>query len=632
MQSKLKQELLEVYTNSLSPPYFGGFKKWSEENIDLPFAYALPGKLDLSISPYLHKPMEDMDDVRVKQINLIMAVQVGKSLISELAMIYWCINQPGPIFRIFSTNDLSDTFSETRLIPLLRNTKSMKPLIQFNRFSIKKNGIILPHMAITLGGANNSLSHGMSVKYLLADEVHLWDIGMFNKFVARTSAFSGRRKIVVASQPNESGSELEKIYLTGKVYEWQWCCPKCKQYQPFNWSKRRNDDSFSGFNWDTILNSDGETTSISLSSRTTWLECDNINCKHRIKDTPLERRELNDNGKYVCIKDDGANDTVSYTCPQFVNVNITFESVAAQYMTAKVFQKNTGLDENMKVFVNQVLGKFYKAQPILDVNKIITEIYEKENLDDTWVKTMGVDVQRNGSIKYWSIRAWNKSGNESRMIDFGIARTWDEIESIRDKNKVMIPLVGVDSGDGMTVLDVYQACIRYGKVIKTKSGLLQYVSYCPLKGDGQKLSYKHKDGITRLYSEVSNQDCQFPQTSKYKGIPAPLRLWSNMSVKTILSGLRDNKIPNIKWLIDKKDEDYIAHLYSEGLREMVDKKTGLTVKRWMQTGSENHWFDCENMNLVMAMQMGCFSATQVNEDELSKIIDDKNKEKKDKNE
>ena len=620
MNSILKQELLDVYHSSFQPPYNKGFQSWCEENIELPNAYAIPGSLDISTSPYLIQPMKDIDNPRIMQINLSMAVQVGKSLVSELCIPYWIINAPGPIFRIFHNKDVSDIFTETRLIPLLKNCKPTAILLDTDRFTAKKSGITLPHMAVTMGGSGTALQHGMSVKYLLCDELHQWDIGEFDKFKARTTAFSGRRKIVVASQPNESNSEWEKIYLAGKVYEWQWCCPKCNTVQPFNWSKEREDGTYSGFSWDTVLNTDGETTNIALSSATTWLECDNINCKHRVHDTPVERRQLNDKGRYVCIKNDGSNDVVSYTCPNFVNVNLTFESAAAQYMIAKSYQRTTGLDEQMKIFVNQILGKFYKAKPLTEISKIVTEIYEKDNLNMDWIKTMGVDVQRNGSIKYWCIRAWHKSGNESRLIDFGIARTWEEIEDIRKKNNVMIPLVGVDSGDGVTVLDVYQTCIRYGQVIKTKSGQLQYISYCPLKGDGQRISYPHKDGITRLYSEISPQDCQFSQTSKYKGIPAPLRLWSNMSIKNILINLRDNRIPNVKWLIDKKDNDYITHLYSEGLKEVVDKKTGLTIHRWVQVGEENHWFDCENMALVMAMQMGCFSATQVNENEILKII------------
>lgn len=619
MNKDLKSELLDTYHTSFQPPYNKGMKEWCEENIELPNAYALPGKLDLSISPYLLEPMKAIDNPKVTQINLIAAVQCGKSLCAEVAIPYWVVNAPGPMFRIFHSKDVSDEFSEKRLIPLLKNCKPIKPLLQFNRFSTRKSGVNFPHMSITMGGSGTSLQHGASVKYLLCDEVHQFDIGEFDKFKARTTAFTGRRKIIVSSQPNSVESELESIYLSGLIYEWQWCCPNpnCKKFQPFQWSKRRPDDTFAGFNWDTVLNPDGETTNISLSAKTCWLECEH--CSQKIFDTPSERRALNDNAKYVCIKSDGDDKIISYTWPNFVNMNLTFESAAIQYMLAKMHKKQTGLDEKMKDFVNQVLGKFYKAEPLLDLKTILCEPYDINDTDNKdWIRTMGVDVQRSGGVKYYVVWAYHKNGNDSCRIDYGIARTWDEIEAIRIKNKVLLPCLGVDSGDGEMTQTVYQECVKHGQVIK-QNGILKYICWQPLKGD-QKISYKHTtDKVTRLYSEVSPQDAGFPIGSKLRGIPAPLILWATTSVKIILANLRDGKIPGIKWRIDKPDTDFDTHLRSESLREVVDKKTGATVNRWIKVGHDNHYLDATAMSLLIALQAGVMSSTFTSEAELKKL-------------
>jgi phage terminase large subunit GpA-like protein len=614
--SDIKEELLDVYRKSIQPPYFGGIRQWSEENIILPPAYAIPGKLDLSISPYLLEPMKDIDDPSIMQINLAMATQVGKSLVSELAILYWIVNNPGPIFRIFNNNEISATFAETRLIPLLKNCKVIKPLLDTDRFSMKKAGIILPHMAVTMGGANEGKAHGMSVKYLLMDELHQWEVGMYNKFMARTTAFAGRRKIICASQPSSVGSEWDTIYSKGLIYEWQWLCPTCNKRQPYIWSKEKKGGGYAGFNWDTVLNTDGS-TNIVESSFTTWLEC--MDCDCRIHDTPTERRYLNDTGKYVCIKSDGDAAIKSYTCPNFVNINLSFESAATQYMIAKKMMKYTGLSEQMEIFVTQVLGKFYKKDEILDISKIITEFYDK-SVDKEWVVSMGVDVQRIGSVKYYVVRAWNKNGNESRRLAFGVTISWDEIEEIRKKHNVLLPMVHVDSGDGETMIEVYQECLKRGQVIKV-NGNLQYISYTPTKGDGNKSSYKHGDNITRLFAPISNQDAGFPQGHKLKGIPAPLVLFSNYSIKTILGNLRDNQIPNVTWKIDVADDQYDKQMYSEGLFDVVDKKSGMTVKRWVQTRQDNHFFDCEVLNLMAAIRANVFSATKIDEADIMSAAD-----------
>lgn len=613
MVTELREELERVFINSFQPPFNGGIKEWAEANIVLPSSYAIPGKLNLELSPYLLQPLKDIDDPKVTQINCAAATQTAKSLLQEIFIPYSVVNNPKPLLRVFHNNDISATFAETRLIPLLKGCGETAKLLKYDRFATKKTAINFPHVSIIMKGSNEGIAHGLTIGYLLCEELHQWDIGMFNKFVARTTAFAGRRKIICSSQPNEAGSEWESICNKGLVYEWHWQCPKCDKHQPFQWSKRRPDDSFCGFNWDTVLNADGETTNIDLSANTTWLECEF--CRNRVNDTPEERYLLNKNGQHLLVKSDGDTSIHTYIWPNFVNVNLSFKSAAVQYMLAKKALAN-GLDEQMKIFVTQVLGRFYKQEASIEFNKMVQEIYEKDNLDKNWVKILTVDVQRSG-IKYFVCRAWNKNGNESRLIDFGVVRKWEEVEELRKKHGILTPLVGIDSGDGTA--EIYQTCIRYGQVLKVNNSL-QYISWIPLKGDGAKTSYKHSDGISRLYSPISPQDCQWPSDSKFKGITAPLRLWSNASVKTILANLRDNKINGVKWAVDTKDNDYITHLYSEGLKEVIDKKTGLTVQRWIQIGQDNHFYDCENMNLAMAIMAGVFSPTEMNETEVRKLF------------
>ena len=109
--------------------------------------------------------------------------------------------------------------------------------------------------------------------------------------------------------------------------------------------------------------------------------------------------ELNKNGDYVLIKAGGDEGVVSYTCPNFVNPNLSFAYASSQYMMAKRMKKMTGLDEQMEIFVEQILGKFYHREQEADLSKIVTETYDKENLNNEWLPIMSVDVQRTGNIK-----------------------------------------------------------------------------------------------------------------------------------------------------------------------------------------------------------------------------------------
>ena len=615
MNKQIQDKLVGIFCN-VSQPYTGSIADWSGDNITLSEIYGQPGKIDLYTSPWLIPPLDDILNPKVTMIIKIMAVRVGKSLTDELAIAYWISQAPGPIMRIFQDDEAAALNIDTRLLPMLQSTDCIAPLLP-NKKGIKKGLINLPNMYIRYAGDKESVAHGPGTRYLILDEAHLYEVGMIEKLIARTIDFAGRRKIIISSTPNESGTELQKYYLSGQIYEWQWLCPNCNKYQPYYWSKQRDDLSFGGFNWHTITIRDTDYTDIAKSAKTAWIEC--YHCRHKIIDNKENRRQLNDTGKYICIKSDGDPSIHAYTCPLFVNINLSFEFFVTEYLKAKQSQR-LYLDEDMKTFVTGKLAKFYKAETLSDESKIMRGDYipNPTDYEKEWVNIMTVDCQAKGDIKYYVIRAWHKSGTESRRLSFGVCRTFDELDIIRKKWSVRTPCVGIDSGWNTTT--IYQECIKHGENIYDTSLRKEiFVSWIPMKGDGNHTSYPHEDKVNRYYAPISKQDPLFTMDSKYKGRTAKLVLWSNYSIKTILTNLRDNKINGIKWLVDNKDEEYERQLYSEGLSETLDKKTGNKKLRWVKIGDANEYLDCEAMNLTLALRIKCFSAT-ADEEQLQQFI------------
>ena len=615
MFQEITDQLLDTFVN-VSRPYSGSIADWAKENIRLPEIYGQPGRCDLSTSPWLIPPLEDVLNPKVTTIIKIMAVRVGKSLVDDVTIPYWISQSPGPVLRVHQDDEAASVSIETRLLPILRTTEAVSPLLPMKK-GVKKGLINLPNMFIRYGGDKESMAHSIGIRYLVLDEAHLYDLGMVEKFIARTLDFAGRRKIIISSTPNMAGSELEKYYKSGQIFQWHWQCPQCKKYQPYYWSKQRDDLTYAGFNWDTILLPDGINTDIEKSAKSTWLEC--FHCRHQIHDNVTNRRMLNDNGKYICIKSDGDVSIHAYNCPLFVNLNLPFEFFTTEYLKAKFLQRRN-LPEDMITFVTGKLAEFYAADKMVDDSKIMRGDYipTPTDYEKNWVNIMTVDCQATGDIKFYVVRTWNKNGMESRRLSFGVCRTWDEVEDIRKKWNVRVPCVGVDSGWNTTT--VYQECIKHNE--EFHDPVLRkniFMSWIPMKGDS-KISWPDKNNISKYYSPISNQDALFSQDSKYYGRPAKLILWSNYSIKTILMQLRDNTIQGIKWLVDVKDAEYEKQLYSEGLKDVVDKKSGLITQRWVQVGQDNHYLDCESMNLTLAVRSNVFSPTSVNEEDLKRKI------------
>jgi hypothetical protein len=66
-------------------------------------------------------------------------------------------------------------------------------------------------------------------------------------------------------------------------------------------------------------------------------------------------------------------------------------------------------------------------------------------------------------------------------------------------------------------------------------------------------------------------------------------------------------------------------MYSEGMVDVVNKKTGLMEKRWMPLAQRNEFFDCEVLCLLSALQANAVSAVKVNESDVKKFIADSEK-------
>jgi hypothetical protein len=82
--------------------------------------------------------------------------------------------------------------------------------------------------------------------------------------------------------------------------------------------------------------------------------------------------------------------------------------------------------------------------------------------------------------------------------------------------------------------------------------------------------------------------------------------------------LRDNLIEGVKWLNDLPDTEYDKQMFSERLVDVVDKKSGQLVKRWIASG-DNHFYDCEVLCLLGAIRAKAFSSIKINEDDLMKL-------------
>jgi phage terminase large subunit GpA-like protein len=185
----VKDSLVKIFDDSLKKVDTDNIASWSKKNIVLPPSYADPGILDLNKSRYLLEPLDALLDRKIRNVVIYKAVQTGGTLLADIAIPYFIINKPGPIlFSMYSEKMIKDHVND-RLYPLFKNCKSLKHILPDDSRDFTNYGIKFPHCTLYCDGQAESTFQAKSIKFLICDEVHLWDRGRLDLAMVRTSYF-----------------------------------------------------------------------------------------------------------------------------------------------------------------------------------------------------------------------------------------------------------------------------------------------------------------------------------------------------------------------------------------------------------------------------------------------------------
>jgi hypothetical protein len=525
------------------------------------------------------------------------AVKTAKTLLAQIWLPWIVCNAPGSMLWLMQVEQAAELISETKTLPVLLDCPPVAVHLPKNTDKIRKDEIIFPHMSVTLTSAKESLLQSSDMRYVVMDDCYLYKNGFIEEASDRIRGHIHHSKILRMSQGGQIDDEWDKYYKRGIVFEWGYKC-KCGKENIHTWQMKREDGSYSGMNW--LKN---ETTypngvrSNSECAKTAHLECHH--CKNKLFDTDENREYLRNNGIYICTKKNGNELVHSYHWPSWAMFNVTFESAVLRYLNAK--DEADSLDDT-------ALNNFYKKElgiprPIRSRDNLIYTMIEDYDPNKVWdseeTRFLSADVQRTDPMFRWIVRAMAKNG-DSRLIELGTAVSWDELRNVQTRLQVKDQNVVIDSGDGNLTEEVYEKCVQYGHEGFNR-GKKTYFCWFALKGDKAITYNNHSDHISRPYSSIAYKPITNP---KSKGKMCPLILWSNYTVKNILSHLRSGK-SSIKWVSNKIDDEYERQMNAEVLIKETNKTTGKVNWRWDNPDKKpNHYWDVECQLVVAGLARG----------------------------
>lgn len=552
-----------------APPAEDPIDVWVERNIVFPSKVsALPGPLDLSLTPYLREILRAYADPETEEITLCTSTQVGKTTVGLGCNLYSAAEDPWNALVVMPRDDDAQELNQDRYQPTIRESPTLARLMEAgSAYDLSRSRIRFPGMSISFTGANSPAAlASRAARTVTMDEIDKWpewsgrEADPVELVRERTRTFWNRKLLKMSTPTTERGYIWRELQnSTNERYHVP--CPRCGAHQELVFGSEGDGP---GIKW-----SKGAGSEEILRDRLAWYACET--CGGRIQDG--DKPGMLRAGRWEPTNRKASRRYRGFHLWAGYSPWLGFSEIAAKFLTAKRSQGkmmnfyNSWLGLPWRTVVNELRGITVRAR--------LGGYLEGGAPEGAWALTAGVDVQGAPGITrlYYVLRAWGLEG-ESWLVRHGFVEGWEVLSQVlfrstyRAGAKVLpLHMVLVDSGDGNKTEEVYDYCLRTGCwAYKGASAPKRPITPSAVDRLGDRLSLALVDPNffkTRLHRLVQGERWHLP---------------SAMS------------------------EEYFAHMVAEQLVPVQDKKSGRDRYAWrvVPEGTPNHYFDCEVMALAAA--------------------------------
>ncbi|MDO4285185.1 MAG: phage terminase large subunit family protein [Eubacteriales bacterium] len=551
---KYIKEALEI----LRPPEDITVSEWAEKYRILDSKSSnIPGAWRNSVTPYLQGIMDEFNRWETEEIIFCKPTQVGGTEALQNMLGYIVAQDPAPTMIVYPTDVLAETTSENRIIPMLKNSPSLRE--HYNGRASSKTELQFDNMYITLAGSNSPSSLASKpIRYLFLDEVDKYpaaskkEADPISLARERTKTFVNNRKIYMCSTPTlrsghiwaaKEAADREKHYFVP--------CPHCGVYIELKMNQIK---------WP------GKETGMSDLDRVEFANYVCQECGEVITDQ--HKAEMLRHGEWQTVREKGKSGrSVAFW------INTLYSPFTRFSEIAKEFIKSHDDPDRLHNFANSWLAEPWEDTKLRTNADLVLENQTdlQEYIVPAWTKllTGGVDVQEN--CLYWTVRAWGDFLT-SQNVAHGQVLSLEDITNVmnmsfqkEDGGRAMVDLCLIDSGDQTDA--VYDYCIY------NTDWLL------PCKGTQTMLSHYRLSTVNKPGSKAVGLTLVLVDGGKYKDmIYARMKKERGMGAWMVYAGC---------------DQEYAEQVTAE--QKIVERANGRERTRWQLKSShaDNHYLDCE---------------------------------------
>jgi predicted RNA-binding Zn-ribbon protein involved in translation (DUF1610 family) len=575
--------------------------EYADGKIQTPQSVRYPVFLS-KLAPWLAEPGNAMVDDNIRRVDVRFPAGSAKSLLGELVIAFFIEHAPGPLYYVWQTDEDAGDAMEDRVMPMLEGNEVLASRLPGDPRKKRRHKLLLPGMPFYAVGANRSAAQSKRIRYLLLEEPHLYDAGMYSAFLKRIEGVRGA-KVLSFSTGSVHEDESDKTYSEGSCEEWEVPCPHCGEFQVMTDNKDR-------------LKSDRNEETVDTHGNIVWpklLASVRYNCEKCGRDWPRGATMQKDEdrrlaqaqlGRYKRTNPNARADHRSFHMEAPSVSWLRLEDVVEEKLKSSYAARRGSL-EPLKDYIQKRRAMPWDDRPpddATDIEKIKSFYLKRSLMDNELARQLTFDNQHGrarlgeGAHRWYVCRSY--SSTESRLVDEGRITTWEEAEELRVKLQVKPERTLVDVA--WDTQNVQSVCIKYGWQglwgDNTNKANFPHHEFVMVNGKQERV-VRHLP-----FSSVNLGHVGIGRNEKGEEQRRQARyfFWCNQPIRALYHRLIDG-LCAYKWSVAADtSEDFVKHIKSEYLRDILDAK-GNKKKEYHRANVPDHLLDCDQMNLVSAL-------------------------------
>lgn len=561
------------------------------------------GPFRLEMYPFLGRPLDASDDIRVKRLVIYKASSCLGTVLGQIINTKRVAVDVGDQIMVCQTDDDATKWTKTRGKEWMESVPMVMRLLKNDKYAQTNDLWLFRHKFLKISGPGITAAQSDQVRYVQTDESHLeaYAPGRLVEWEKRMGARWDRQATHISTAANE-GKEIDQFYYQGTQEEWHWRCPKCNELVLPLWDERAK------------AKYNGERVFIwkEYQSETQTLDSIQATCPYchaLYQDTSRERFSLQRDADYVSMNPSAPIEFASFQWAAFA---------AAHWMPWREF-----LSEHLAAINAARLGDlkphedFVKKRECRSYKPEIPDLGEGCGATDyvigsVWIteheklRTCSFDVQDEDGFHLWAQCDEFLRIGDSRRLGYQKLQSWEQARAFQQHHGVKPSDTFCDAGHRMR--EVFSRCEEYGwyALFSTDDHEFVHMVTNPLGKDSPKIPIKHPYSATQTEDAMIGKAGQ--RIQRYKTIPAGYclsRRWSKPTIGGYLMALKGGK-SRYYGIARDINADYTAQLNSYTFAKVIDKKYGTTSVILRQIKKDDHSFATSSMCLLGAIIRGFF--------------------------